>query len=319
MKKISSTLPAKVHILMLLALQLSLIFTFYPSIASAETGYVSDMLILGVREGPGREHNIISTLRSNNAVEILEKKGDYLKIKTEAGYQGWVEGRYISFELPKTVIIENLKNEIEGLQKRRAELEQKVIFIEEENKNLATENSNLNLRNMEIEDINSELEEKNSSLAAHNSDMTRQISQLSGNQEERKEKSTTSSSIDTKQEKEYQNRISALEADLRDEMEKRTSIESELKTVKEQYHDMINSSESENLIRMSQELERLREENLRMSQGRSFTDIFMAGGDDLLKTAMIKWFLSGAGVMIAGWLIGRSFSGSSRRKRGFLN
>jgi SH3 domain protein len=50
-------------------------------------------------------------------VDILEEQGDYLKIKTKDGLEGWVLAKYIVPEKPKTLIIEDLKKQIEELKK----------------------------------------------------------------------------------------------------------------------------------------------------------------------------------------------------------
>ena len=48
-------------------------------------------------------------------MEILEE--DFLRIRTEDGIEGWVRTQYIVSEKPKVLIIDNLKNEIEALNK----------------------------------------------------------------------------------------------------------------------------------------------------------------------------------------------------------
>ena len=59
----------------------------------AETRYVTDMLYLSLRGGPGNEYSVIETLRSNAPVEVLEEEGKFLKIRTEDGkeeHEHWV-------------------------------------------------------------------------------------------------------------------------------------------------------------------------------------------------------------------------------------
>ncbi len=255
----------------------------------AETGYVSDMLILTVREGPARSFNIISTLRSNAAVKILEKKGSYFKVKMESGDQGWVESRYISPELPKTIIIDRLKPEIEQLKQLNASLEQK--------------NAPLKKQNADIKKQNVDLEKQNTDLVNKNTELTSKLQ-------------TIESSNIIQREEEYQKKIKSLEADLNLGIDTINQIELKLKQSGEQYQQLV--SNSENIVQITKENEKLRQENQILSEEKSFIDIFLAGGDDVLKTAMIKWFLAGAGVLIAGWLIGRGFAGGSKRRQGLL-
>ncbi|MBW2109558.1 MAG: TIGR04211 family SH3 domain-containing protein [Deltaproteobacteria bacterium] len=92
--------------------------------ACAETRYVTDMLILTVREGPGHEYKVMTTLRSNMAVEVLEEQEKYLKVRTENGLEGWVAKQYITTETPKPTIIAGLNDTIGQLRARVEALEQ---------------------------------------------------------------------------------------------------------------------------------------------------------------------------------------------------
>lgn len=92
--------------------------------ACADMQYVTDMLILTVREGPGTEYKVISTLRSNMPVDVLEEQEKYLKVRTENGVEGWVAKQYITPQTPKPIIIAGLNATIEQLRSRVAALEQ---------------------------------------------------------------------------------------------------------------------------------------------------------------------------------------------------
>ncbi len=84
----------------------------------ADTQYVTDMLVLSLREGPGNEHNTIRTLQTNAPVEVLEEQEGFLKVRTEQGEEGWVLKQYITSETPKPIIIAGLNKEIERLKAR---------------------------------------------------------------------------------------------------------------------------------------------------------------------------------------------------------
>ena len=78
----------------------------------AETRYVSDELIISVRDGQNQDDNVLGHIRTGTAVDVLEEKGRYLRIKTEDGLEGWVQAQYIISEKPNARIIEDLRNEI---------------------------------------------------------------------------------------------------------------------------------------------------------------------------------------------------------------
>ena len=82
----------------------------------AETRYVSDMLVISVRDGQGQGAAVIGYIKTPTPVDILEAQGDYLKIKTKEGLEGWVLAKYIVSEKPKALIIEDLKKQIEQLR-----------------------------------------------------------------------------------------------------------------------------------------------------------------------------------------------------------
>ena len=94
-------------------------FTVSASINSvlAETRYVSDRLIISVRDGQDQNAAVLGYLETGAPVDILEEKEDLLKIRTEDGIEGWVRAQYIVSEKPKPLIIENLKNKIIALKK----------------------------------------------------------------------------------------------------------------------------------------------------------------------------------------------------------
>jgi len=92
-------------------------------VTHADRRYVSDMLIITLRAGMGREYRVIKTLKTNTPVEVLEESEEYLRVLTDEGEEGWVAKQYITSEVPKYVIIEGLKKETNRLNERIEELE----------------------------------------------------------------------------------------------------------------------------------------------------------------------------------------------------
>lgn len=115
-----------------------------------EKGYVSDMLLLTVRKGPGNDYNVIRTIRSDTPVYILEKEDRYSRVRLEDGTTGWVQSQYITFEPPESQTIAKLESRVEDLQARVKELsggkeplEKKIAGLKEQHekkvKNLKAE------------------------------------------------------------------------------------------------------------------------------------------------------------------------------------
>ena len=103
----------------ILVMLLSVTFIVSASTTSvfADTRYVSDRLIISVRDGQNQDAAVLGYIETGTPVAILEEKEDLFKIRTEDGIEGWVRAQYIVSEKPKALIIENLKNEIMSLNK----------------------------------------------------------------------------------------------------------------------------------------------------------------------------------------------------------
>jgi len=79
----------------------------------AETMYVTDRLYLSLRSGPGTGQPSLGLLPSDTRVEVLETEGKWAKVSAENGRTGWVMQRYLVKDVPKSLVIEQLKGEIE--------------------------------------------------------------------------------------------------------------------------------------------------------------------------------------------------------------
>ncbi|MFZ0484296.1 MAG: TIGR04211 family SH3 domain-containing protein [Desulfobacterales bacterium] len=101
----------------ILVMLLSVAFIVSASTTSvfADTRYVSDRLIISVRDGLNQDAAVLGYIETGTPVDVLEEKEDFLKIKTEDGIEGWVRAQYIVSEKPKALIIEALKNDIKAL------------------------------------------------------------------------------------------------------------------------------------------------------------------------------------------------------------
>ena len=92
--------------------------------AHADRRYVSDSLIVTLREAPTKGSMAIRKLRTDTPVEVFEESGRYLRVRTEEGEEGWVGKQYMSSEVPKPIIIEGLRKEIDRLKARIKEFEE---------------------------------------------------------------------------------------------------------------------------------------------------------------------------------------------------
>ncbi len=108
-----------IHKHKLVTLSILLLNMFILSLGSqavAEIQYVSDMLIISVREGQNPEDTAVGYLPSATPVDVLEETDDLMRIRTEDGLEGWVRKKFIVAEKPKAIVIQELKQQISELE-----------------------------------------------------------------------------------------------------------------------------------------------------------------------------------------------------------
>ena len=100
--------------------------TLYAAVACADTRYVTDQLVITMREGMGNKYRVIKTLRTDTSMEVLAVQGKYLHIRVKDGTEGYVLVQYISKKIPKTVLIAQLRDEVAALKKQQQEQDRVV-------------------------------------------------------------------------------------------------------------------------------------------------------------------------------------------------
>ncbi|OEU72787.1 MAG: hypothetical protein BA874_13050 [Desulfuromonadales bacterium C00003068] len=88
----------------------------------AETRYVSDQLVITLREGMGNRFKVIKTLPTDSRLEVLSEQDNYLYVRAEDGVEGYVLKQYISRKKPKTMTIAQLRVELATVNKKMTDL-----------------------------------------------------------------------------------------------------------------------------------------------------------------------------------------------------
>jgi len=109
------------------------------TIGHAETMYVTDRLYLSLRNAPDAGQPSLDLLPSDTKVEVLETEGNWAKVKLEDGRTGWVMKRFLVKDLPQSLIIEQLKEQLEnrnitleGLRQENASLKQEIENLKDQ-------------------------------------------------------------------------------------------------------------------------------------------------------------------------------------------
>jgi len=153
-------------ILSLLALCLILVTTAVS--VYADTRYVSDELIITMRAGAGVDYRIIRSLKAETPLEVLEETGEYYRVQTKDGKEGWVLKQYITADIPKTIIIAGLRKEIEKLKGDMEKLDREREAIK---KDFASEKG---LRTSAVKELEKSLNEKDGQISR----LTRELKEL---------------------------------------------------------------------------------------------------------------------------------------------
>ncbi|MFO7813610.1 MAG: TIGR04211 family SH3 domain-containing protein [Pelovirga sp.] len=110
--------------------------------ATAETRYISDTLLVTVRSNTTNDYQILGRLSSNAPVTILGEQGNFYRLRTADGIEGYVAKQYITAEPPKTLIIEQLQAQIAALEEENRQLQTRYTELQEANEDPA-ETANL--------------------------------------------------------------------------------------------------------------------------------------------------------------------------------
>ncbi len=110
-----------------------LFFVLSPALASL---FVTDSIKITLRSGPGTQNKIIRMLPSGTKLEKLDQTTNWIKVRTERGYEGWVLKRYVMDTFPKSVQLEQIRNKIQQLQQEKQKTEQDLQSLKTRNQQL---------------------------------------------------------------------------------------------------------------------------------------------------------------------------------------
>jgi SH3 domain protein len=108
-----------------IAIAVFMVFVCNTAVAWSETRYISDQLIVSLRELPQNNSKTIVYLRTDTPVEVIDVGEEYLKVKTANGEIGYIQQSYLTANLPKAIVIKRLTQENESLKERVQELEKR--------------------------------------------------------------------------------------------------------------------------------------------------------------------------------------------------
>jgi len=118
--------------------------------AEAAGMYVREGSRSAVREAPMDGSRILGMAESNDYLEIFEVRGDWSRIKTPGAVEGWVQNRFLSRQMPKSLIIDQLNEKVKALTDENQVLQEENTQLKKENRERSFKMSGVS---KEVEDI----------------------------------------------------------------------------------------------------------------------------------------------------------------------
>lgn len=91
----------------------------FPVISTAETKYVSGVILVSIRDSNEKSYKTLDTVETGDQVEVLEKKNRLTKIRTKDNVEGWIPSQYLRDDAPTLKTIANLQKELAELKEKK--------------------------------------------------------------------------------------------------------------------------------------------------------------------------------------------------------
>lgn len=135
-----------------------LVLLFSASAIAQQTQYVSDDLRINMRTGQGDQYRITKILPSGTRLTVLEQsaEGEWARVRTPAGDEGWVRVQYLQSEPVARDRLAQAQARIAELTSQSRNLGGETSTLRQENQQLS---SQLQTARAEVERLSTELDE----------------------------------------------------------------------------------------------------------------------------------------------------------------
>lgn len=100
----------------------TLCFLWMISTVNAATMYVSEIREISIRSGPASEHKIASFVTTGQPLTVLETSGDWTRVQTAQGKEGWILTRFLKSEAPTKMAVYELENKVQQVNLEKTNL-----------------------------------------------------------------------------------------------------------------------------------------------------------------------------------------------------
>jgi len=131
-----------------------------PLLAAAETGYVTDRLVLGLHQAEDTSDRAFRSLESGQEFEVLSRDRLYAHIQLPNGTQGYVKAAYLVYEKPAKLIVSQTQAEVERLttelEEARQAFAEPAAAIDKLNADAAALQGDLDTNRARVEELEKE-------------------------------------------------------------------------------------------------------------------------------------------------------------------
>ena len=110
--------------------------------ALGESLYVTDNILLGIHQLPDEQSPILQSVASGTKIEVLERSGNFVRVQTSDGVEGWINAQYLVPEAPAIVELKALQAQLGKAREELAALKEKDRKRERETQILRDELAN---------------------------------------------------------------------------------------------------------------------------------------------------------------------------------
>jgi len=118
---------------------MGIFFLLISTTGYAETRYISGIIQITLRTGPGVDHRVIAMINSGQEIEIINKGEEWTEIRLVGGKEGWVLTRFLTEKKPRSILLEqaeqnnkNLRLQVTKLLEENAKLKEGKTQIQSE-------------------------------------------------------------------------------------------------------------------------------------------------------------------------------------------
>jgi SH3 domain protein len=102
--------------------------------AVAETAWVADELaIIPMHTGPSTEYKLKSWVKTNASAAVLDRRGDWVRVRTDDDKEGWIDSKYLSTEPSAAARLEKTQADTAQARSQFGNLSERVKQLEGEN------------------------------------------------------------------------------------------------------------------------------------------------------------------------------------------